>query len=188
MSVEGHFSENYFHQIFSLIPYSLRPNSRKTFKAYDGINNLFNLSYEVLSWKVQYALIKAKLEPYLGFLHSIAEGKPSLICDFQELYRYLVDDFIIEYCRNLRRQDFTVKTENLSVNKKSKREYLNDIQTHVFTRNLNRYFESNVNIPRVRRGQQQEIETLINEEALLFAQYLRNEKSSWTPRITDLKY
>jgi CRISPR-associated protein Cas1 len=108
MSIEGHFSENYFNQIFSLISYSLRPDSRKTFKAYDGINNLFNLAYEVLSWKVQYALIKAKLEPYLGFLHSIAEGKPSLICDFQELYRYLVDDFIIEYSHNLQRKDFII--------------------------------------------------------------------------------
>jgi hypothetical protein len=27
------------------------------------------------------------------------------------------------------------------------------------------------------------IETLINEEALLFAKYLRNEKKEWIPRI-----
>ena len=186
MSIEGHFSENYFNQIFSLIPYSVRPDSRKTFKAYDGINNLFNLGYEILSWKVQYALIKAKLEPYLGFLHSIAKGKPSLICDLQELYRYLVDDFIIEYCRNLYKHGFTVKTENLSANKKGKREYLNDLKTHIFTKGLNGYFESKINIPRVRRGQQQEIETLINEEAYLFAQYLRNERKEWKPRIMYL--
>jgi CRISPR/Cas system-associated endonuclease Cas1 len=37
--------------------------------------------HELLSWKVQHALIKAKLESYLGFLHSIAKGKPSLIYD-----------------------------------------------------------------------------------------------------------
>jgi hypothetical protein len=36
----------------------------------------------------------------------------------------------------------------------------------------------------VRMGEQQEIETVINEEALLFAQYLRNERQSWNPRIT----
>jgi CRISPR-associated protein Cas1 len=183
MSIEGHFSDSYFSQIFSLIPYSLKPDSRKTFKAYDGINNLFNLGYEILSWKVQYALIKAKLEPYLGFLHSIAKGKPSLIFDFQELYRYLVDDFIIEYCRNLQKRDFTVKNEVLSANKKGKREYLDDVQTHVFVKSLNQHFESKIDIPRIRRGEQQEIETLINEEALLFAQYLRNEKPSWNPRI-----
>ncbi|MGD0159354.1 MAG: CRISPR-associated endonuclease Cas1 [Candidatus Bathyarchaeia archaeon] len=183
MSIEGHYSENYFAQIFGLFSYSLRPDSRKTFKAYDGINNLFNLGYEILSWKVQYALIKAKLEPYLGFLHSIAKGKPSLICDFQELYRHLVDDFIIEYCGNLHKQDFTVKKEDFSANRKGKREYLKDFQTLSFVKSLNQYFENKIVLPRVRRGEQQEIETLINEEALLLAMYLRNERDSWNPRI-----
>jgi len=35
-------------------------------------------------------------------------------------------------------------------------------------------------------GEQQEIETLINEEAFLLAQYLRNEKKVWTPRIVNM--
>jgi hypothetical protein len=39
---------------------------------------------------------------------------------------------------------------------------------------------------RVRNGEQQEIETLINEEALLLAQYLGNERQNWTPRISIL--
>jgi CRISPR-associated protein Cas1 len=76
----------YFEQIFSLIPEKLRPAERKTFQAYDGINNIFNLAYEALSWRVHIALINAELEPYLGFLHSVQEGKPSLVCDLEELY------------------------------------------------------------------------------------------------------
>jgi CRISPR-associated protein Cas1 len=183
MSIEGHFSDNYFNQILSLIPYSVRPNSRKTFKAYDGINNLFNLCYEMLSWKVHHALIKAKLEPYLGFLHSLAEGKPSLICDFMELYRYLIDDYVIQYCKRLQKRDFGTKYEDFSPNRKGKREYLNDTLTHDLTRSLNEYFKTKVEIPRIRMGKNQEIETLINEEALLFAMYLRNERKVWTPRI-----
>jgi hypothetical protein len=35
-------------------------------------------------------------------------------------------------------------------------------------------------------GKQQELETLINEEALLIARYLRNERDSWIPRIVGL--
>jgi hypothetical protein len=34
-----------------------------------------------------------------------------------------------------------------------------------------------------RTGKKQEIETLINEEALLFGMYLRNEKKDWIPRM-----
>ena len=35
-------------------------------------------------------------------------------------------------------------------------------------------------------GKRQEFETLINEEALLFAKYLRNEKKDWIPRTPSL--
>ena len=132
------------------------------------------------------ALIKAKLELYLGFLHSVAKGKPSLICDFQELYRYLVDDFVVQYCLTLRKGDFVMKNEDLSANRKGKREYFNDSQTRDLIKGLNRYFQSMVQTPRIRMGEQQEIETLISEEAFLFAAYLRNEKNSWIPRIVKL--
>jgi hypothetical protein len=51
---------------------------------------------------------------------------------------------------------------------------------------MNRYLQSMVQIPRVRMGEQQEIETLVNEEALLFAMYLRRERETWIPRIANL--
>jgi hypothetical protein len=38
----------------------------------------------------------------------------------------------------------------------------------------------------MRRGKKQEIDTLISEEAMLLAKFLRNEKESWTPRIASL--
>jgi len=183
LHIEGKFSQFYFSQIFQLIPERLRPENRRGFKAYDGVNNIFNLAYEILSWKVHQALIRAKLEPYLGFLHSIAEGKPSLICDFQEIYRYLVDDFVIQYCRGLKKVNFITKTENFSTNRKGKREYLDEIQTSDLVKGLNQYFQSKVKIARIRMGDKQEIETLINEESLLLSKYLRGERETWIPRI-----
>jgi CRISPR/Cas system-associated endonuclease Cas1 len=60
----------------------------------------------MLSWKVHAVLITAKLEPFLGFLHSIQYGKPSLVCDFQELYRHIIEDFLTQYCTNLGKKDF----------------------------------------------------------------------------------
>jgi CRISPR-associated protein Cas1 len=77
------------------------------------MNNLFNLGYEVLQWKVHRALIKAKLEPYLGFLHSAQYGKPSLVCDMQELYHCLIDDFIIQYSQELKPSNFKLKLRML---------------------------------------------------------------------------
>ena len=184
--IEAKYSHLYFKQIFQLIPETIRPKRRRGFKAYDGVNNLFNLAYELLAWKVHKALINAKLEPYLGFLHSEQFGKPSLVCDFQELYRSLIDDFVIKYCQKLAEKHFTTKTETLSRKKKAKREYLNDVTTKDFSNKLNLYFEKSTKIPRIRVGNKQTIDTLISEEALLLAKYLRNEKNDWIPRIAIL--
>lgn len=182
-SIEGKFSEAYFRQIVGLLPEKLRPEGRKTFKAYDGVNNIFNLAYEILSWKVHRAIVRVKLEPYLGFLHSVQEGKPSLVCNLMEAYRYHVDDLLIQYCQALNRQNFMFKTETLSRGKASKREYLDETKTRNFLKQLDDFFESTVEIPRIRVGKKQTIETLINEESLVMAQYLRDDRKIWTPRI-----
>ena len=76
-----------------------------------------------------------------------------------------------------------MKTENLSRKKKGKREYLNNQSTRDLMKKLNNLFESTVEIPRIKVGKRQTVETLINEEALLFAKYLRNEREAWIPRI-----
>lgn len=80
-----------------------------------------------------------------------------------------------------------MKSEGFSANKKGKKEYLEDSLTRGFVEELNEYFETKVSIPRIRMGEQQEIETLLNEEALLFAHahYLRNEKQEWIPRVPN---
>ena len=48
---------------------------------------------------------------------------------------------------------------------------------------LNEFFQSKVEIPAMRHGKSQAIETLINEEAMLLAKHLRNEIAQWSPRI-----
>lgn len=116
------------------------------------------------------------MEPYLGFLHSVQVGKPSLVCDLQELYRCLVDDFVIQFCQGIKERDFSVKRESVSRKRKGKREYLNDTETRRMMRELQEYFESRVEIPLIRHGKKQRIETLVNEEALLLAKHLRGEK------------
>ena len=47
--------------------------------------------------------------------------------------------------------------------------------------------ESRVEIPRIRVGRKQMIETLISGEALMRAKFLRTRKKSWIPRLVILK-
>ena len=76
-----------------------------------------------------------------------------------------------------------MKTESVTRKRKSKREYLSDTETRRMMKELNGYFESKVEIPLIRHGGRQRIETLINEEALLFAKFLRDESKTWVPRV-----
>jgi hypothetical protein len=61
VSLEGKRDEHYFRQIFKLFPEKLRPEARRDFQAYDGINNTPNLAYEILSWKVPHSDSKSPL-------------------------------------------------------------------------------------------------------------------------------
>jgi hypothetical protein len=108
------------------------------------------------------------------------------VCDFEELYRYLIDDFVIQYALSLKERDFVLKEESFSSNRKGKRQYLNGAKNGEFLKRLNLYFKSKVEIPRIKVGKKQEIETLIAEEALLFTKYLREETEEWNPRIVSL--
>ena len=76
----------------------------------------------------------------------------------------------------------------MSRKRKGKREFLNDAETRLMMKHLREYFESKMNIPRIRGDKSQSIETLINEEALLLAKYLRDEKNTWIPRTECEKH
>jgi CRISPR/Cas system-associated endonuclease Cas1 len=57
-----------------------------------------------------------KTRAYLGFMRSEQFGKPSLVSDMVELYRYLIDNLIIEFSQALTPKSFKVKTEWFSAN------------------------------------------------------------------------
>ena len=67
-----------------------------------------------------------------------------------------------------------------------KREVLNKSETGEILAELNRFFENRVEVKRIRNGEHQTLETLINEEAQLFAKYLRSEIKGWVPRVPKI--
>jgi len=48
MAIESRNAKDYFSQIFKLFPENIRPEGRLTYKAYDGLNNVFNFAYYIL--------------------------------------------------------------------------------------------------------------------------------------------
>jgi hypothetical protein len=54
-------------------------------------------------------------------------------------------------------------------------------------KSLSAYFLTEVKMPRYRMGKKQELETLINEEAILFAKFLRDDSETRTQRIVSIR-
>ncbi len=91
-----------------------------------------------------YAIRDAHIDIIAWLSKWISYSKPSLVCDFQEIYRHLIDDFVIEFSRKLRKRNFRTKTADFSSKKKGKREYLDDVTTKELIHSLNMYFKKEV--------------------------------------------
>lgn len=68
-----------------------------------------------------------------------------------------------------------------------KRIHLCEYEADTLADGLGGLFNREVEIPRIRHGKSQTLDTLISEEALLLAKYLRNEKKDWFPRIGNCR-
>lgn len=170
---EGKFSELYFTKYFNLLPKVFIPDKRLGYKAQDKTNNLLNLGYEILSGEIYKSIILSHLDPYLGFLHSEQYLKPSLICDLQELFRFIVDEFLISYILQLDPKD--------SFEMEGKKPYLIPIEMKKFIIEVSKIFDKTIEHQRIKKyGKKSTIRTIIKEEPIKLAQYLRDEKPDYT--------
>ncbi len=70
--------------------------------------------------------------------------------------------------------------------KVGKKIHLCDYETDKLADDLNNLFNKIVEVPRMRVGNQQSIDSLICEECLQLAKDLRNENKEWKPRIPTI--
>ena len=93
MGIEGSAATVYWQAIGKIIEMDFK---RITKGARDKINSALNYAYAILYGRIQYSLIKAGLNIYVSYLHSINESKPSLVYDLIEEFRtFVVDKEII---------------------------------------------------------------------------------------------
>jgi hypothetical protein len=71
--------------------------------------------------------------------------------DFQELNRYLIDDYLIERCHTLRKKDFVLVT-NFMMPKNGQKIHLCKYEVDSLAEGLNDLFERMVDIARIKQG------------------------------------
>lgn len=88
---EGVSSKIYFDTLNLFIPEELRFANRSQHPAMDIVNAMLNYGYGLLYGKIEGALIKAGIDPYVGIFHRDDYNRPVLAYDVIELYRIWVD-------------------------------------------------------------------------------------------------
>jgi len=88
---EGQSSRIYFSTINLFLPSQFRFEQRSQHPALDVTNAFLNYGYGLLYGKIEGALIKAGIDPYIGIMHRDDYNRPVMVYDVIELYRIWVD-------------------------------------------------------------------------------------------------
>lgn len=94
--IEGAASRAYF-EVFGrfLRNDEFRFQGRNKRPPLDPVNALLSFVYTLLTNEVLSAIQACGLDPYLGALHEVAYGRPSLACDLVEEYRAFLGDRLV---------------------------------------------------------------------------------------------
>ena len=88
---EGQASRIYFSTITHYLPERFQFEVRTQHPAMDVANAFLNYGYGILYGRIEGALIKAGIDPYIGILHRDEYNRPTMVYDVIELYRIWVD-------------------------------------------------------------------------------------------------
>jgi len=165
MGYEGSISNNYWRAFAILID---NPNfQRHTQNAPDSINQALNYGYAFIYHRAQSALLKAKLNIYISFLHQLQPNKPTLVFDLVEIFRQPVVDREI------------ISILNLGAQISSNKDKLTNQSVKIITQNI----QERLATPTKYKSQKHKLADIINNQALELAHAIKGTKNKFKPFI-----
>ena len=158
-------SKIYFETLNDLIPEEYRFEMRTQHPAMDVVNAFLNYGYGVLYGKIEGALIKAGIDPYIGILHRDDYNRPVLVYDVIELYRIWVD--YVVYSLVVQQ---VVTDEYYSVREDGSY-WLESLGRRGLIQSLNDYLDEIITVKGVNRSRLTQIQLYAQDLAQLFKKY-----------------
>ncbi len=169
MNLEGRGAEIYWRTISHVLRADVEWLGRITKGAQDPVNSALNYGYGILYSQVEYALIRAGLDPYAGFVHTDRAGRVSLVYDLVEEFRQTVVDRTIIGLLN-KGVEFKVGDDGLLVDKT--RRLLADKVLDRLNKGEERY-----------EGKRHKLRTIIQSQARHIATFVRGERPTYKPFV-----
>ena len=162
---EGIASKIYFDTLNLFLPEHLRFSVRSQHPAMDVMNAFLNYGYGLLYGRIEGALIKAGIDPYVGILHRDDYNRPVLVYDVIELYRIWVDYVVYRLAvQNAISEDFYSVREDGSC-------WLEGLGRRVLIQSLNDYMEEVISVKGVSRSRFHQIQLYAQDLAQKFKKY-----------------
>lgn len=122
--LEGAAAACYFGAIPSIFPQELRFTGRNRRPPRDPVNAILSLGYTMLQAEASLAAYGHGFDPFVGFLHDLDFGRPSLGCDLAEPLRPVIDRFTWRLFaeQGLRARDFSTEKDGACLLGKAGRE------------------------------------------------------------------
>jgi len=124
--LEGRASAAYFSCYGKMFRKDLQFQSRSKNPPRDPVNSLLSLGYSLITNEVLSALSSLGFDPYIGYLHGIEYGRPSLALDLVEEFRApIIDRLTLELVNKsiLSLEDFEQRDEGSFLKDQSRKKY-----------------------------------------------------------------
>lgn len=161
---EGAGSRRYFEALSVCLPASYRFSRRSKHPATDPFNALLNYGYGMLYGKVEGALIRAGLDPYVGIFHRDDYNRPVLVYDVIERYRVWVDYVVLQLCQEEVFPEECFVARNGGI-------WLEGLGKRILIQSVNDYLAEVVRLDGQDRSRQQHIQRYAHKLATYFQKY-----------------
>lgn len=162
---EGQASKIYFATINEILPTQYKFAGRSQNPATDITNAMLNYGYGILYGKIEGALIKSGIDPYVGVMHRDDYNRPVLVYDVIELYRMWVEYIVFSLlCQQVVNEDYYSVREDGSY-------WLESLGRRVLIQAINDYLEEVVVVKGISRSRKQQINLYAQNLAQIFKKY-----------------
>jgi len=114
LGVEGRATVLYFNALKQMFRQGLKFSGRNRRPPKDPVNALLSFGYVLVGNEIQSLLDAIGFDPYIGYLHGIDYGRPSLALDLLEEFRHPLIDRLVLLLANrriLNPEDFEQRSE-----------------------------------------------------------------------------
>jgi CRISPR-associated protein Cas1 len=161
---EGQASKKYFETLAYIMPEEYKYDNRSRMPAKDIFNAMLNYAYGMLYGKVEGALIKSGIDPYVGIFHRDEYNRPAMVFDFIEKFRLWMDYVVIQLCINK-----SIQIDLFSYDEITGACRLDSLAKRILIQSVNDYLAEIIELS----GNQRSRQTHIDMEAQKLAQYFQ---------------